>query len=358
MLVDDEKKFLKSLKDGLHSFSNIFETDICFSVNEAIKQIENQKYDLVITDLRMPKKSGIDLLIYLNQVKFSGKLMVMSAYNTEENLKQIKSLGIVDIISKPFKIDWFTEKLLDFFSGEKDDTVVFESIDLLTVMQIINLERKTAAIQIEYKNKNSYIYFQDGEIVNAEFEDLDGMDAIRGLIARNKGLISIKQLKRKIKKNLSLPFNEIMMETMKEIDELRQNIKEKPIQSKEKRMDTKKINQIIEKMQKDLGEGLLATDLWNVNDAQSIAGFNPQPKAVALFNQVTEYLTESLKRSGFPSLGKYYIIDLEDGKYVVVIPMNPYQWGMLIDGNKVKLGLLLNITIPEMISAFTEATSG
>ncbi|MCP4216763.1 MAG: hypothetical protein GY765_19085, partial [bacterium] len=48
-------------------------------------------------------------------------------------------------------------------------------------------------------------------------------------------------------------------------------------------------------------------------------------------------------------------LDLADKKMVIVIPLGDYQWGILVDGDKTKLGLLLNISIPKIIDAFEEA---
>ncbi len=50
-----------------------------------------------------------------------------------------------------------------------------------------------------------------------------------------------------------------------------------------------------------------------------------------------------------------YIQNRSDKKMVIVIPLGDYQWGILVDGTKVKLGLLLNIAIPKIIDAFEEA---
>ncbi|MEN8155177.1 MAG: response regulator, partial [Acidobacteriota bacterium] len=113
LLVDDEKVFLESLKAGLKKFEDSFQTDICFSVNDAIKKLDKNKYELVITDLRMPKKDGIDLLLHLNKVNFTGSSKIMSAHNTEDSIKKIKELGFVDVIAKPFDLDWFENMIVE-----------------------------------------------------------------------------------------------------------------------------------------------------------------------------------------------------------------------------------------------------
>jgi CheY-like chemotaxis protein/predicted regulator of Ras-like GTPase activity (Roadblock/LC7/MglB family) len=226
LLVDDEEFFLISLKDGLDSLSDVFETDICHSVNEAIKRVITKKYDLVITDIRMPGKSGIELLIYLRDMKFKGKVMVMSAYDTAEASKQIKSLGAIEVISKPFKLEWFKNMLLERLqdTGEPK-AVVFETIDLVTVMQIINLERKNSALQVNIGDSVGIIYFIDGEIVHAEYNGLEGEPAVIKLISEKSGVISVKKITGQINRTVEMPFVHYMMNIMKTIDEIRRDQK-------------------------------------------------------------------------------------------------------------------------------------
>ena len=99
---------------------------------------------------------------------------------------------------------------------------------------------------------------------------------------------------------------------------------------------------------------MLATDIYYTADAQSIAGFNSQPKACALFNRVTNDLKNSLNDAKFPALGNYYLMELEGDNMVVVVAMEDYQWGMLLDKTKVPLGLLLNVIIPKVIEQFKD----
>ena len=120
-------------------------------------------------------------------------------------------------------------------------------------------------------------------------------------------------------------------------------------------MNIQKLNQAIEIVKQDLGNSLLATDIFTTTDGTSIAGFNSQPKAYALFNELTNNLVKSLGNSGFPGLNEYYLLHLKDGHLVLVLYLLDYQWGFLVDSNKVKLGLLLNIVMPNAREAFIDA---
>ena len=122
-------------------------------------------------------------------------------------------------------------------------------------------------------------------------------------------------------------------------------------------MNVKKLKQSVEVLKEDLDGALIATDIWPTGTGQSIAAYNPNPQATALFERVTDYVKKSLTGAGFPNLNKYYMLDLEGGALVLVLQFESgYQWGMLVDSTKVQMGLLLNIAIPNARKAFLEAS--
>jgi len=359
LLVDDEKFFLEGLQDGLREYNNLFITDICFSVEEAKKLQKKNTYDLIVSDIRMPRKSGLDLFIYLRKKKFKGGFIAMTAYGTEDLLKNIRELGGLDIIMKPFNLEWFKNKILEYFSDEGVSGTI-DSIDLTSLLQMINLEKKSVTVKIEHKTKIAFLYFEEGEIIHAEYDEFEGLDAAKYIIAMNKGKFSISKNGEVVPKTIDVPFVALMMDAMKSGDEQEKNSDdEKDLKNKtnikEKKMDVEKLNACIEIPKSQLGEGLLATDIFGASDGQSVAGFNPQPAASALFNKLSDFMIEALDSAGFPPMGRYYTLSLEDEKMVVVMLFGDYRWGMLVDGKKAQLGLLLNVVMPKMVTALEEA---
>ena len=120
-------------------------------------------------------------------------------------------------------------------------------------------------------------------------------------------------------------------------------------------MNISKLNEAVEVLKEDLGDGLVACDIFTAVDGLTIVEHNSQPKASALFNQVTSNLIRILKAADFPGLGKYYIVDLEGNHMAIILPLGEYRWGILVDTTKVQLGLLVSIAIPNCIQAFKEA---
>lgn len=312
LLVDDEKLFLKSLQEGLASLSDLFETDICFSVNEAIKQIVTKSYDLIITDIHMPGKSGIDLLIYLKDMKFHGKVMVMSAYNTDNNSRDIRSFGVVDVFSKPFNLEWFKNKLVDIFNEtqqDKEKIVTFDSLDLVTVMQIINMERKTAALEITVEDGKGFIFFKDGEIIHAEYGDQEGERAVVKLIAYRESSIAVKDTRNShIKRTMQVPFVEQIMNIMKTIDELKRNFTPVPGETSKSKKNNKEVSMgISEKLAplKDisgyLGAGVFTPQGEMLEGTADISGIQ-FVEAGSLIHDTLKDAKDMSKKIGFGNL--------------------------------------------------------
>jgi hypothetical protein len=120
-------------------------------------------------------------------------------------------------------------------------------------------------------------------------------------------------------------------------------------------MNTKKLNDAIEVLKTDLGPALISCDIYPTGVGTPLVGYNSNPKAAALFDQVTSYIVKALDGSGFPVLNDYYLLELKNDNLVVVLLVGDYQWDMLIDEKKVNLGLLLNIALPNAKKALEEA---
>lgn len=109
-------------------------------------------------------------------------------------------------------------------------------------------------------------------------------------------------------------------------------------------------------MEKTLRGGLMAMDLWDRESGLSLAGYNTQPAATALFNQVTSDLQHTLSNSGFPGLNRYYLLDLEDNQLVVIFKESQdFLGGMLLDGTRTNLGILVGVAIPKVLQAMKDA---
>lgn len=105
-----------------------------------------------------------------------------------------------------------------------------------------------------------------------------------------------------------------------------------------------------------LREGVLSIDIWDRSTGLGLVEWNGNPMAVALFNQLTETLDETLTDSSLPGLDDYYYIDLEDNRAVVVIDHGDnLMQSWFLDSQKVNPGILLGMAIPKAIATVESA---
>ena len=94
----------------LEILKDFFEhVDIAVDGLEAHEKIQNNTYDLIITDINMPKMSGIELISHLRERDDDIAILILSAYNEPTYFIQAIKLGIDGYLLKPLHIDQFID---------------------------------------------------------------------------------------------------------------------------------------------------------------------------------------------------------------------------------------------------------
>jgi hypothetical protein len=121
-------------------------------------------------------------------------------------------------------------------------------------------------------------------------------------------------------------------------------------------IDIEKLDALTQELKTTLKEGLLSTDIFDRTTGLSLASFNPQPTAAALFTEVTNVITSTLADSGLPNLKRYYLLDLDNDHSVMVIRHgNDLLQGILMNSQKVNIGILLSVALPKMLAGIEKA---
>jgi DNA-binding NtrC family response regulator len=101
LLIDDEPEMLNSLKKIL-SQRKEFSIDLAQDASFAMEIIKENNFDLIITDLRMGKISGLDILRTARQRDPEAKVILISGYGTIEASVAAIQEGAFDFLEKPF----------------------------------------------------------------------------------------------------------------------------------------------------------------------------------------------------------------------------------------------------------------
>jgi len=103
LIVDDEQNLRHMLQTLLRREG--YEPVGVASVDGALREIEDRPYDIVITDLRMPDRSGMELVDEVKRRNLGITVVVMTAYGSRDVAIEAMKRGAYDYISKPFEAD-------------------------------------------------------------------------------------------------------------------------------------------------------------------------------------------------------------------------------------------------------------
>ncbi|MFH1359973.1 MAG: sigma-54 dependent transcriptional regulator [Candidatus Omnitrophota bacterium] len=99
LIVDDEPLIRNSLYEILRIEG--YQAFMSTSAEEAIKIIHEDSFDIVITDLKLPKMSGIDLLIHIKEKNNNVDVILVTGFGTIETAVEAMKKGAYDYITKP-----------------------------------------------------------------------------------------------------------------------------------------------------------------------------------------------------------------------------------------------------------------
>ena len=102
LIVDDEKHTREGLQQAL---AESYDVTIAASADEAFNLLEAQPYDVVLTDLRMPGKSGLKVIDKALALPHRPAVLMMTAYGNIETAVEAMKRGAVDFLTKPVNIE-------------------------------------------------------------------------------------------------------------------------------------------------------------------------------------------------------------------------------------------------------------
>jgi len=103
LIVEDEPTTAWALAEGLSDDG--FTIDTFRTAEEAWRWLQGSRSDLVISDLRLPGMSGLDLARKLSRGRHAQPVIIVTAYGNPDTLRELRTAGVADCFAKPFRVD-------------------------------------------------------------------------------------------------------------------------------------------------------------------------------------------------------------------------------------------------------------
>jgi heavy metal response regulator len=100
LVVEDEKKVASFIKRGLEE--EAFTVDVAFDGEEGLDLAENNPYDIILMDLMLPKKDGLEVIKELRGKEISTPVLCLTAKDSVEDIVSGLDSGSDDYLTKPF----------------------------------------------------------------------------------------------------------------------------------------------------------------------------------------------------------------------------------------------------------------
>lgn len=219
LIVDDEEDLTWTLVKKLSKDSDKFELYCVNSGKEAFDVLNQLPVDLVITDVRMPEVSGLDLLTAIKQKYPSTKVVIMTAYGSADVQKEATERGCFNYIEKPFEINELRQLILDSIADQRGFTGNISDFQLSDIIQLNCLGRLNSALSVKTEGDEGIIYFREGEIIHAETKQLEGQSAFFSMMSWQGGEFSVLRNKTAPRETISLGWQSLLLEGMRRADE-------------------------------------------------------------------------------------------------------------------------------------------
>lgn len=102
LIVDDEKHTREGLQQALQEH---YDVSVAASADEAFNLMDAQEFEVIITDLRMPGKSGLKVIDKALALANKPAVIMMTAYGSIDSAVEAMKRGAVDFLTKPVQIE-------------------------------------------------------------------------------------------------------------------------------------------------------------------------------------------------------------------------------------------------------------
>src|SRR5438445_12497076 len=101
LAVDDERGVRESVKMVFYKDYRLLEAE---SVDVAIRQVQEEKPQVVLLDVLMPKTDGIEILRQIKRIHPTCEVIMLTGVNSQQLAAKAMDFGAFDFIAKPFDI--------------------------------------------------------------------------------------------------------------------------------------------------------------------------------------------------------------------------------------------------------------
>ncbi|MFQ6044499.1 MAG: heavy metal response regulator transcription factor [Candidatus Poribacteria bacterium] len=158
LIVEDEKKVAGFLKKGLQE--ERYTVDVAYDGEDALILAEMNQYDLIILDIMLPKRDGMEVLNQLRAQRISTPILMLTAKDSLQDKVQGLDSGADDYLTKPFAFAELLARIRALLRrGKPESEVKLTAADLILDPAMHKVQRAGKPIELTNREYALLEYF-------------------------------------------------------------------------------------------------------------------------------------------------------------------------------------------------------
>jgi response regulator RpfG family c-di-GMP phosphodiesterase len=204
-----------------------YEVTIERSVEGALRCLDVEKYDVVVSEVRLADGTGFDLLRRVREgVRAHVPLMFVTSERAQFSVNRGLELGAADYLVKPASAAVVAAKASRIIAdsrtkkpGGRGVAGSLQEMALPDLIQILANGRKSGVLKVHSGRLHGEMMFQDGSIHDAVFGDLSGAEAVYGILRLTDGDFALEPQTTPVQDAIGIPTHHLLLEAMRRLDE-------------------------------------------------------------------------------------------------------------------------------------------
>lgn len=225
LLVDDDTDLLEMYQAILKDLPSKPEIDTTNSGARAVALLETENYRLLITDLKMPRMDGLQVLSIVRRKHPNLRTVVLTSVQDEQFRSRVYALGVDLFWQKPG-----TEREVAMFRDcvesllEREDQEGFRGVQSKSLVDIIQLEclsQSSSVLRITNGPLVGKVWINHGELYDAEAGNLQAEEAFQHILSWKTGNFEVLPAEENHPQNIKTSYNAMLLQSAQAIDEKR-----------------------------------------------------------------------------------------------------------------------------------------
>jgi CheY-like chemotaxis protein len=217
LVVDDDAPLGRALARELRA--NGYDSLPVSGYEEAMQRLAEQRYDVLLTDLRMGDKDGLDLILAIAASFPATRPILMSAYATARDSERAKELGAVRVLCKPFETSEMLQAVERAVESARGFVGSVHGLSLIDMLQMFHYAQRSLSMQV-LGTLSAAVHLRNGQIIHATYGTLEGEEALSEILTLPAGSLQTSPLG-SVAQTVTREFQPLMLDLLRRIDEQR-----------------------------------------------------------------------------------------------------------------------------------------